>query len=390
MTADRPDALLAIRGGNAVFPAGPPDWPGANSDVREILRDACERGLWGKYEGPYGEALCRALGELHQIEHVLTCCSGTFAVELALRALGVKPGDEVVLAGYDFPGNFRAIEAVGATPVLVDIDPRTWCLDVPSLIERATERESSACGSRTRALIVSHLHGGLADMAAVCAFARQNGIAVVEDACQATGGQVADRPAGTWGDVGVLSFGGSKLLTAGRGGAILTRDPYVYQRARTYQERGNNAFPLSELQAAVLLPQAACLPQLHAARSTNVRRLLNCLSGQLPLDIVETDSCGGSSAFYKLAFGCRASHDAMNRDAWVAALWAEGVDVGPGFRGFVKRGPRRCRQVGALPCSAAAASRTFVLHHPILLSSPDSIDDLARAFLKVQRGLELV
>ncbi len=387
MTAERDQALLASRGGQPAFPAGPPSWPSADEEVRAILQSACDQGLWGKYAGPFGAALCSALGEMHQTELVVPCCSGTFAVELALRAIPVKPGDEVVLAAYDFPGNFRAVEAVGATPVLVDIDAQTWCLDVEGLRLAADEQGTPALNPRTRAVIVSHLHGGLVEMEALGELACERGFAVIEDACQANGATLAGKPVGTSGDVGVLSFGGSKLLTAGRGGAILTRDPYIHQRARVYLERGNNAFPLSELQAAVLLPQIARLPRLHAIRSENVRRLLATLQGQTALRAVRSNVSRDQAAYYKLAFACRTQSAAATRDDWVRELVAEGVDVGPGFRGFTKRSSRRCRIGGPLQNAQAAATETMVLHHPILLSSPEVIEDLATAFLKVQRGL---
>ena len=243
------------------------------------LMSTCADALWGKYVGPFTAALCTALRELHDIEYVLPCCSGTFAVELALRAVGVRADDEVILAGYDFPGNFRAIEAVGAMPVLADIDPHTWCLDVHQIGRQETGSGQPLVGTRTRALIVSHLHGGLAEMQQLGDIARSHGVAIVEDACQAHGARWHGRVAGAWGDVGVLSFGGSKLLSAGRGGAILTNDPHVYQRAKIYVQRGNDAFPLSELQAAVLLPQISKLQQRNAWRRTNVQLLARRLRG---------------------------------------------------------------------------------------------------------------
>src|SRR5262249_27521235 len=138
-----------------------------------------------------------------------------FAVELALRALKVGPGDEVVLAAYDYPGNFLSVHAVGAHPVLVDVELGNWNL--------GPERLAEAIGPATRAVIASHLHGGLVPMREVMEVAAARGVAVVEDAAQAPGAEVQGRKAGTWGDAGVLSFGGSKLLTAGRGGALLTR-----------------------------------------------------------------------------------------------------------------------------------------------------------------------
>jgi hypothetical protein len=118
-----------------------------------------------------------------------------------------------------------------------------------------------------------------------------------------------------------------------------------------------------------------------------VQRLLAALNGRLNLAIVPISAPPDFPVFYKLAFACSAKFGGPNRDEWVQALVAEGVDVGAGFRGFVKRGSRRCRPTGTLACSTAAAVETMVLHHPILMSSPGVIEDLALAFLKVQQGL---
>src|SRR5207244_5610224 len=111
--------------------------------------------------------------------------------------------------------------------------------------------------------------------------ADRSGLAILEDACQVPGATVAGKPAGSWGDCGVISFGGSKLLTAGRGGAIVTNREDVLQRIKVYCERGNDAFPLSELQAAVLVPQ---IPQLAAANEQRRRsvELLLAQCGSLP------------------------------------------------------------------------------------------------------------
>ncbi|MHB8972774.1 MAG: DegT/DnrJ/EryC1/StrS family aminotransferase [Pirellulaceae bacterium] len=378
------DEQLAIHGGPPALPQGSPSWPIPDEEVRDILIATCANAMWGQYTGPFSEALCDALRELHQVEHVLPCCSGTFAVELALRGVGVQPEDEVILAGYDYPGNFRAIEALGAVPVLVDIDPQSWCLDARRMDEPVAGQLPPAIGSRTRAMIVSHLHGGLAAMQPLRDLAQRRGVAIVEDACQTPGAQVAGKVAGTWGDVGVLSFGGSKLLSAGRGGAIITQDPYVYQRAKIFMERGNDAFPLSELQAAVLLPQLKKLPQRNALRQLNVQRLLDACQNLASLVPVRVDSALGTPGYYKVAFryagpGSRV----VSRQQFMAALLAEGLDVGAGFRGFVRRGPRRCRSAGPLTHSAAAADETLLLHHPVLLEPLHVVRQVACALHKV-------
>src|SRR5262249_38150675 len=204
----------ALLGGSPILPQGPPDWPPPDAGVLQALKAAYRDGSWGKYAGGRVERLERRLAREHGVEFALACGSGTFAVELALRALKIGPGHEVVLAAYDYPGNFLAAHAVGATPVLADVAPHNWNL--------AVDRLAAALTPATRAVVVSHLHGGLVPMRRVMEIARAAGVGVVEDAAQAVGAAVEGRSAGAWGDVGVLSFGGSKLLTAGRGGAILT------------------------------------------------------------------------------------------------------------------------------------------------------------------------
>src|SRR5262249_14833574 len=140
-------------------------------------------------------------------------------------------------------------------------------------------RIESALSPSTKAVLVSHLHGGLVPTSDVLALSARHGLKVIEDAAQAIGARVQGRPAGSWGDVGVLSFGGSKLLSAGRGGALLTPHDDVRQRARTWLNRGNLICPLSGLQAAVLLPQLDRLATDHQTRLRRVGQLARGLDG---------------------------------------------------------------------------------------------------------------
>lgn len=363
------------------FPDGPPAWPIADDDVAAALDSAYADGSWGKYNGPHGGELAEKLAELHGVEHVQLCSSGTIAVELSLRGLRIGAGDEVILAGYDFSGNFRCIEAVGATPVLADIDASTWCLDV--------EQVKQAVSDRTRAIIASHLHGGLADMKQLREVADHFGVALIEDACQSPGAEVDGQIAGTWGDVSVLSFGGSKLLTAGRGGAVLTRSAEIAQRIKVYCEQGNNAFPLSELQAAVLIPQLAKLATRNRQRATSVKRLLTSLNAQKMLRPVALDDSENMHVFYKLAWLWNPlGRTDSSREQFLSAIRAEGVAVDAGFRGFTRRSKNRCRKTSPLRDSQQAAQQTVLLHHPILLETTEIIDRLAGAIAKVVRQFE--
>lgn len=350
-----------------------PSWPLPDDEIKAALLAAYADGSWGQYDGSHCAALCQALSDLVGLPYVTLCASGTVATELALRGLAIGPGDEVALAAYDFPGNFRAIEAVGARPVLVDFAPETWQMDLKEL--------ETALGPQTKAVIASHLHGDLLPMPKLCELARARNVAVVEDCCQVPGAIVAGQPAGSWGDVSLFSFGGSKLLTAGRGGAVLTAREDVHQRMRIANDRGNLAFPLSELQAAVVVPQLSKLAARNARRLENVRRLLARQADYTGLQALRiAENAADQPAFYKLPFRVLAittKAKPANRATWIARLQAAGLAVDSGFRGFAKRSAARCRQVGDLPHARDAAENTLLLHHPVLLENSTTINKVA-------------
>jgi perosamine synthetase len=374
-------SALAIHGGQPLLPEGPPTWPPIDESVAAALKDMAADGSWGRYHGPHLERLTDALADCHAGHHVVPCCSGTIAVELALRGLQVGDGDEVILAGYDFPGNFRSIEAVGARPVLVDIDPASWSLDC-ELIEQAVS-------PATRAVIVSHLHGGLANMSRLLEIARDLKLRVIEDACQTPGAWLDGAAAGCHGDLGIFSFGGSKLLSAGRGGAIISPHEDLVQRIKVFSERGNDAFALSEMQACVLLPQLQQLDQRNKQRAEAVTRLLQALDGLAALQPIATPVAGRQDrrgSYYKLAWLLQAG---SAREDLLAGMQAEGAALHAGFRGFARRRGPRCRQAGQLVHSQRAADSTVILHHPVLLAGDQTVDRLAAAFHRVLAGLPM-
>jgi dTDP-4-amino-4,6-dideoxygalactose transaminase len=370
------DDLPALLGGPPVRPQGPPDWPRPDEEVLEALKAAYADGSWGKYHGNYVARIEERLAEYHGLRHALTCGSGTFAVELALRALKVGPGDEVILSAYDYPGNFLSVHAIGATPVLVDLNPATW--------QMSLDRLPDAVNPITKVIIASHLHGGQVPMAQLMELAGARSLRVIEDAAQCPGAIVQGRPAGTWGDAGILSFGGSKLLTAGRGGALLTRHADVHQRARLFQLRGNIVCPLSELQAAALLPQIDKLDQHNTLRLSNVARLtdrLRDIPGLRHLAIALPDD--SRPAYYKVGFQYDEAAFGLGRERFVAALRAEGIAFDEGFRALhASRSPSRFRRVGDLTEADRAHRGAVVLHHPVLLGGEADVSEVAAAVRK--------
>lgn len=372
---DRP----AILGGAPLCASGPPDWPGVDPEVSEAVGRALRTGSWGKYHGPSVPALVDLLAEAHGVPHAILCCSGTAAIELALGGVPIGSGDEVILSAYDFKGNFSDVLAVGGVPVLVDVLPGNWNLDSKQL--------AAAISPRTRAILVSHLHGGVVDMPAVMGFARQHQLVVIEDAAQCPGAWIHGRTAGTWGDVGVLSFGGSKLVSAGRGGALVTSRDDIAQRVRLRTQRGNEAYPLSELQAAAVIPQWRRLPDFNARRRAAVARLCERATELPGLRLFGNPPSDSLPGYYKLGIQYDpAEFGGLSRDRFSAAFRAEGIALDAGFRALHKiHAARRYRAVGSLEEAGQADEGILTLHHPILLEGDAAAELVVAAVNRVRR-----
>ena len=207
--------------------------------------------------------------------HAIGCNSGTDALILALRGLGIGPGDEVITASFSFFATAEAISAVGATPVFVDVEESSYLIDLEQL--------EAAITPATRALLPVHLFGRPVDMERVCAIAARHGLKVVEDCAQATGASWAGRPVGSWGDVGCFSFFPTKNLGAGGdGGALTCRDGALAQAIRELAVHGmprrylHTALGynsrLDAMQAAVLNVKLPHLPRWVERRGAIARR----------------------------------------------------------------------------------------------------------------------
>jgi len=374
------DDLPALLGGTPVRPEGPPPWPMPNVEIAAAIQASIADGSWGQYHGPHIPRLESRLAKFFGVSQAISCASGTLAVEIALRAAGVGPGDEVILGAYDYEPSFLSIHAIGALPVLVDVAPGTACL-APTGLE-------AAVSSTTKAILATHLHGGLADLPQIMEIASRHGISVIEDAAQVPGASLEGRPAGSWGDLGILSFGGSKLLTSGRGGVILTNRANLAQRVRLLLSRGVQQWAaLSELQALALFPQIERLSENTARRQQSVSFLFERIRDIPGLKPFKFGSSSSQSSYYKLGFFLDSERFGLSRDRFVQALRAEGIAFDIGFRALhLGRALSRYRAAGPLPHAELAGKSVVILHHPVLSLGEVEIEQVAEALRKTYRN----
>lgn len=215
---------------------------------------------WNGNANIFNDRFEKAFASYVGLRHAVALPSCTSAIHLALLALDIKAGDEVIVPDVTWIASAAPISYVGATPVFADIDPQTWCISADSFESCITEK--------TRAVIPVDLYGGMPDMGAISEIAARRGIAVIEDAAEAIGSEYRGRKAGSLGQVGVFSFHGSKTMTTGEGGMLVTDDEKLYRRVLVVRDHGRQPgdrmffnsevgqkYKMSSMQAALGLAQ---------------------------------------------------------------------------------------------------------------------------------------
>jgi perosamine synthetase len=249
--------------------------PTLDGNELAYVEEAVQTG-WISSQGPFVARFESLFAELHGAPHALSVSNGTVALHLALVALGVGAGDEVLVPDFTFAATASAVVHAGATPVFVDVDRATWTMDPAAM--------AAAVTPRTKAVIPVHIYGHPADMDAIGEVAAAHGLAVVEDAAEALGSRIRGRIVGGIGDAGCFSFFGNKTITTGEGGMILFRDEAVYRRARMLRDHGMSPerrywhlepgfnYRLTNLQAAVGVAQLERVDAIFAAKRAMAAR----------------------------------------------------------------------------------------------------------------------
>ena len=185
---------------------------------------------WISSRGPYVEKFEQEFSAYIGTQHGIAVSNGTVALHLALLALDIGPGDEVIVPDLTFAATINAVLYCGATPVVVDVDRRTWCMSLAAV--------EKACTAQTKAIIPVHLYGRPAEIGPIAEFARGRGIVVVEDCAEAHGARYAGRAVGQFGDVSCFSFYANKIVTTGEGGMCLTGSPELTKSIRLLRDHG--------------------------------------------------------------------------------------------------------------------------------------------------------
>lgn len=228
----------------------------------------CLESTWISSAGKYVDRFEQAYADVAGTKHAIACSNGTVALHLALVALGLRPGDEVLVPTLTFVACANSVVYCGGKPVFVDVDRDIWSIDASKLEAQITVK--------TRGIIAVHLRGHPADMDAIVGIARRHGLFVVEDAAQSHGAQMRGKPVGSLGDVATFSFYGNKMITTGEGGMITTDDDNLAKQIRLLKNQGMTKehrywhpvvgynYRLTNLQAAIGVAQLERLAELLA------------------------------------------------------------------------------------------------------------------------------
>ena len=230
--------------------------PDISGNEKEYVYD-CLDSTWisslGKYIDKFEEMMCVYTG----VKYAVSVHNGTEAIHLALLTLDLKPGDEIIVPDFTFIATANAVKYIGATPVLVDVDPYTWNIKAEDIEKSIT--------NKTKAIIVVHIYGCPVEIEPILKLAKKHNLFVIEDAAEAIGAEYKNKKAGNLADIATLSFFGNKTITTGEGGMVLLNDPIYAKKAR--QIKGQGVSPSQRYYHPVLG---------YNFRMTNIQAAIGC------------------------------------------------------------------------------------------------------------------
>ncbi len=420
---------LAINGGSPVrdIKSNPwPAWPIWDENEEEALMSVLHSGVWS-YNGPKETEFNRLFAEFTGTKYSVCAANGTVTLQLALEALGIGLGDEVILPGITWQATAATVIDVNATPILVDVCEDTWCINPDEIVKAITPK--------TKAIIPVHLYGNFADMDAIMEIAKKYNLAVIEDCAHKHGGEWNGKKAGSIGDVGSFSFQLSKHLTAGEGGALTTNNNELAEKldalrncgrrpegeeyidvdkgAGVYGDEGNfiqsGNYRITEFQAAILVEGLKRLPEQNKIRDENgiyINSLLKELPGILPMRRDERET---KEAYFNFSFRYKKNEfKNLSVEKFREALTAElGISAEPSYEPLNmaslyvpltkparhKLNDRYWEDINparfSLPvCEQIFKEESVCLHHKVLMGSKKDMELIVDAIKKIYDNVE--
>jgi dTDP-4-amino-4,6-dideoxygalactose transaminase len=401
-------AELALKGGKKTKQKDFPLWPQYDEREKQALQEVLESRVWWRTPGTKTLKFEREFAKFHGAKHGIAVTNGTAALEVAVAALEIGPGDEVIVPDFTFVATASAVLCAGAMPVPVDVSPDTHCID-PQLVE-------AAITSRTKAVIAVHMGGHRADLDALGDLAKRRGLTLVEDCAHAHATEWKGKRIGSHGVAGTFSFQSGKLMTAGEGGMIVSNDDAFERRARSVHDCGRlpgewfyshyingSNYRLSEWQGAVLSAQLSRLDEQTARRHKNAR-LLDKLLAQIPGITPQTiDSRCTRNGQYAYIFHVDTKHFAgVAAQRLIQAMLAEGIPNQASYPpvhalDVFQNGEYRKRLCGVqasephgflkaeFPNTRRAAFETIWIPQTALLGDEEDMHEIVAAWQKIQR-----
>ena len=328
---------LAVFGGVPVRKEKYPAWPVYDERDIEVVKKTIKSGRWGgfPYPGPNTAEFAFKFAEMMGGGYAVPMANGTITMEVALRAAGIGWGDEVIVPAYTFQATAYAPMVAGAIPVIVDIDPETYCIDPKCVLD--------ALSDKTKAIIVVHIASQMADMDAIMEIAKKHNLVVIEDSAHAHGAQWRGMGAGTIGDFGSFSLQSAKIITTGEGGVLLCKDPKMAQRAASIIDCGRPKDPddkeftmgvnyrWSEIQAALGLVALDRFPEQHQQRLNMADYLEESLSEVPGIRLLKRDMRLTRRSFYRYIIKIDPEFYNCTNETFCSALRAEGIPVDTGY-----------------------------------------------------------
>lgn len=324
---------LAITGGKPLRKAPFTQWPMGMKQEAAALRDVLTSTKWGgqPFPGKYAVKFATKFAKMHTAKYGQCVNTGTVAIQAALKAIGIRPGDEVLAPAYTWEGTVGPVLLLNAIPVFVDVDPNTYCMDWRKIEQAITPR--------TKAILPVHLGMRFADMDEILRIAAKHNLKVVEDCAHAHGGMWKGKGAGSMGDLGAFSFQSSKLITSGEGGAVITNNLEYMELVQSYINAGRASitdqyhhriigfnYRLGEFQAAVLSAQVDRLRKQGKVREKNMKRLESKVKGTPAIGFLPPEPRITRLAPYGYVLKYFADKaNSIPRAMFVAALQLEGV-----------------------------------------------------------------